>query len=79
MGAKHSHGYYDEQSLRAIEDTLREVCEELAERMPSLSCDNNALRTAIVQQLLDLVEQGITDPNELRTATLSHFDAGASA
>jgi hypothetical protein len=47
--------------------------------MPSPNCDNNALRTAIVQRLLDLVEQGITDPNELRNATLSHFDAGASA
>jgi hypothetical protein len=69
---------YDEHSLRAIEGTFREVCEELTKRQPFYGCDDDSLRTAIVQQLLKLVELGITDPIKLRTAVLSYFDGQAS-
>ena len=74
MRSQHPPGYYDEQSLRAIEGTFRVVCEELAKRPLSDGCDNDSLRIAIVQRLLKLVEAGVTDPIELRTAVLSYFD-----
>jgi hypothetical protein len=74
MGSQHPSGYYDEQSLRAIEVTLREVCEELAKRHLIDGCDNDSLRIAIVQRLLKLVEEGITNPIELRTTVLGYFD-----
>ena len=78
MGSQHPPGYYDEQSLRAIEGTLREVCQELAQRHPIEGCEDDALRIAIVQRLLKLVEEGITDPSELRTTVLGYFDGQAS-
>lgn len=74
MGSQYPPGHHDERSLRAIEGTLREVCEKLAKSQPLIGCDNDALRTAIVQQLLKLVDEGVTDPIELRTAALRYFD-----
>ena len=75
MGSEPSQGYYDEQSLRAIEGVFHEICEELAKSRPIYGCDNDTLRGAVVQRLLKLVERGITDSVELKTATLSYFDA----
>ena len=74
MGSQYPPGYYDEQSLRTIEVTLREVCEELEKRHPIEGCENGGLRIAIVQRLLKLVEEGISDPAELRTTILSYFE-----
>ncbi len=73
MVAHHHHRRADEQSLRAIEGTYREVCEELSKSQPLNGCDYDSLRTVIVHRLLKLVEQGITDPIELRSSTLSYF------
>jgi hypothetical protein len=74
MGSQHPPGYYDEQSLRAIEVTLHEVCAELAKRHLTNGCESDGLRIAIVQRLLKLVEEGITDAIELRTTVLGYFD-----
>jgi hypothetical protein len=73
MASRYPSGFYDEETLKTVEGTFREVCDTLAGTKLALGCDNDGLRAAIVQQLLKFVEQGVTDPNELRTLTLSHF------
>jgi hypothetical protein len=77
MGSQHPSGYYDEQSLRAIEGVLGEVWETLAGTIADQHA-RDGLRTAVITRLLDLVEQGINDPEELRLATLTHFNGRAS-
>ncbi len=73
MGSRYPPGFYDDDTLNAIEGTFRDVCETLARTEPSFGCDNDGLRLAVVQQLLKLVEQGVTNSEDLRTLTLSHF------
>ena len=79
MGSHYPPGFYDEHSLRAIEGTFREVCEELSKKHPLYEGEFDSLRSAIVQRMLKLVERGISDSNELRTATLSYFDGSLQA
>ena len=78
MGSRYPPGFYDDETLKAIEGTFHEVCEALSRTEPSFGCDNDGLRVAVVQQLLKLVEQGVTSPEELRTLTVGHFTAQPS-
>jgi hypothetical protein len=73
MASRHPPGFYDDETLKTLEGTFREVCDTLAGTKLALGCDNDGLRVAIVQQLLKFVEQGVTDPKELRALALSHF------
>ena len=73
MGSLHHPVFYDEKSVAVVEGVLRDGWESLA----GTTADQRAggeLRTAVVNRLLDLLEQGITDPDELRVATLTHFN-----
>lgn len=78
MGSRYPPGFYDEHALRMIEDVFHQICEQLARISLSEGCDNDALKVALVQQLLKSVEEGITDPTELQRVTLSRFTDPAS-
>jgi hypothetical protein len=75
MGSKYPPGFYDEDKLKAVEGAFRDVWDSLATSNPSQNTDRDGLRVAVIHRLLDLVEQGVTDPDELRFLTLSHFTA----
>ena len=72
MGSQFPPGYYDATVLKAVEGAFHEVCDTLA-RDPRWESKNQELRTDVVQQLLNLVGQGITDPLDLREVVLRHF------
>jgi hypothetical protein len=73
MASGYPPGFYDDETLKTVESTFREVCEALATAKLASGCDIDGLRVAVIQQLLKFVDQGVIDPNELRTLTLSHF------
>lgn len=72
MGSKHPPGYYDEESLKTVEEAFRDIWNIFLTRNPSPT-DRDLLRVAAVDRLLGLVGEGITDPDTLRALTLSHF------
>ena len=73
MGSRYPPGFYDENALKAIEGAFREIWDNLAASNPSQGADREGLKVAVIDRLLGLVEQGITDPEDLRMLTLSHF------
>jgi hypothetical protein len=72
MGSKYPPGFYDEEILKAVEGAFRDIWDNLTSD-PSQNTDRDGLRVAVVHWLLDLIEQGVSDPNDLRVLTLSHF------
>ena len=73
MGSQYPPGFYDDNTLRVIEGAFREVWHSLAASNPNQDTDRQGLKVAVIDRLLGLVEQGITDPEDLRALTLSHF------
>ena len=71
MGSKYPPAYYSEKTLKAVEDAFQEVLDTLAND-PHWIANNAGLRVAVIHRLLELVEEGLTDPEDLRTLTLSH-------
>jgi hypothetical protein len=71
MGSTYPPGFYDEETLKAVEGAFHDIWDKLA----TSHRDLDGLRVAVIDQLLGLVGQGITDPDSLRTLTLSHFTA----
>jgi hypothetical protein len=68
--------FYDNATLASVESVLGEVWDALANN--ALRSEHAALRVAIINQLLDLVDKGVNSHNELRARTLRHFEAGTS-
>ena len=73
MGSRHPPGFYDEDTLKVIEGAFRDVWDRLATSNPRQDTDVDGLRVAVIDQLLGLVGQGITDPLDLREVVLRHF------
>ena len=72
MGSKYPPANDSEKTLKAVEDAFQEVLDTLAND-PHWIANNAGLRVAVIHRLLELVEDGFTDPVDLRTLTLSHF------
>jgi hypothetical protein len=79
MGSRYPPAYYSEKTLKALEDAFLEVLATLAANDPHWIANNAGLRVAVIHRLLELVEDGFTDPEELRTLTLSHFTLSQEA
>lgn len=75
MGSRYPPGFYDEDVLKAIEGAFRDIWDNLTTSNPSQNTDREGLRVAVIHRLLGLVEEGITDPEDLRVLTLRHFTA----
>jgi hypothetical protein len=73
MGSNYPPAIYSEKTLRAVEDAFREVWQTLEANNPHVA-NNAGLRIAVIDRLLTLLEEGVRDPDELRTLTLSHFN-----
>ncbi len=74
MGSKYPPGFYSEKTLLTVEEVFREVWNTLEENDPQVA-NNSGLRIAVIDRLLTLLEEGVRDPDELRTLTLGHFNA----
>jgi hypothetical protein len=72
MHERYPRNYHDERSLKIIEGVFRTVWPRLGKIGPDQP-DYEAFRTAVINRILNLVGQGVTDPEELRTGTMSHF------
>jgi hypothetical protein len=70
MGAQYPLGYYDEESLSAVEGAFRDVWNALAMEN---SASSEGLRIAIIQTLLKLVGEGTTRPDQLRAIVLMEY------
>jgi hypothetical protein len=73
MGSQYPPGSYDQDTLKAIEGVFRDVWDHLPTSNPSHDTDREGLKVAIIDQLLGLVEQGITDPLAMREVVLRVF------
>jgi hypothetical protein len=73
MGSRYPPAYYSEKTLKGLEDAFLEVLATLAANDPHRITDNAGIRVAVIHRLLELVEGGVTDPEELRTLALRHF------
>ena len=63
---------YDWHTLGALEHALREVCEVLKAHDPYRDWEKNDpdLTGTLADKLMDLIDAGVKDPNELRDKTL---------
>jgi hypothetical protein len=73
MGSKYPPAFYSERTLNEVEDAFRDVWATLSANDPQRVVNNGGLRLAVINRLLELIDKGIRDPDELRTLTLSHF------
>jgi hypothetical protein len=72
MASKDPPAFYSEKTLTAVEDVFREVWDTLTANEPH-AANNAGLRVAVIHRLLEFIDEGVRDPDELRTLTLSHF------
>jgi hypothetical protein len=63
---------YEWHTLAALEHALREVCEVLKAHDPyrDWEKDDPDLTRALAEKLMDLIDAGVKDPNELRDKAL---------
>jgi hypothetical protein len=71
MASQFPPGFYDEAKLSVLEQAFGDVWRTLAmnDAIQAGKRDDD-LRAAVVRRLMDLVGEGITDPQELRRRTL---------
>jgi hypothetical protein len=72
MGLRYPRRHLDERGLKLVEGVFGNVWPRLGKISPDQP-DYEAFRMAVINQILNLVGQGVTDPDELRTGTMSHF------
>jgi hypothetical protein len=71
MGSKHPPGFYHEETLSAMKGAFRQVWETVVLSDPFRDTDKDELlRQLIIQNLMELTDDGITAPDELRSQTL---------
>jgi len=73
MASRYPPGFYDEDALKVIEVAFHDIWDRLATSNPRQDTDVDGLRVAVIDQLLGLVGQGITDPLDMREVVLRHF------
>ena len=75
MGSQYPPKSYDETTLLALEEALRDVWDVVKARDLFRDWDKDSeLKQAVAAKLMDLVDIGISDPQELRSRTLEIFD-----
>jgi hypothetical protein len=74
MGMRYYRRHHDERGLKAIEDVFRKVWPRLGKIGPDQP-DYEAYRIAVINHILDLASQGITDPDQLSLGAMSHFSS----
>jgi hypothetical protein len=72
MGSRYPRRHLDERGLKLVEGVFGNVWPRLGKITPDQP-DFEAFRTAVISRILNLVGQGVTNPDELRTDTMSHF------
>jgi hypothetical protein len=72
MGSKYPRRHLDERGLKLVEGVYRNVWPRLG-KISFDQPDYEAFRMEVINRILNLVRQGVTDPDELRTDTMSHF------
>jgi hypothetical protein len=66
---------YDDMTLHALEQALRDVWQVLKAHDPCGDWHNNSeLKRQVARTLMALADTGVTDPQELRSRTLECFD-----
>jgi hypothetical protein len=74
MASKYPPGYYDEEKLCALESAYRQVWKTISmEKFLRDPIDEDLLRKNIIDRLMSLVSQGITNADQLRARTLMEF------
>ena len=66
---------YDEETLIALEQAIRDIQQVLKARDPSHDWDRDSeFQQGLALTLLNLVDAGVTDPQELCRRALTKFD-----
>jgi hypothetical protein len=73
VGSRYPPG--NEDTIKAVEGAFRDIWDTLVASQPDRNTDPESLRVAVTHVLLDFIEEGVADPNELRVLTLRHFSA----
>jgi hypothetical protein len=71
VGSRYPPG--NEDTIKAVEAAFRDVWDTLVTNQPSPNADPEGLRVAVIHVLLDLIEEGVTDPNDLRVLRCAIF------
>jgi hypothetical protein len=73
MGSLNRHRSYSD--MFALEQAMRDVWEVLKAHAPCSDWDKDpGLQNTLAEMMLDLVDSGVTDPQELRSRTLENFN-----
>jgi hypothetical protein len=71
MASKYPPGYYDEEKLCALESAYRQVWKTISmEKSLRDPVAEDRLRKDVIDRLMNLVSQGITNADQLRARTL---------
>ena len=74
MPSQHPQSY-DDETLQALEQALRDVWQVLKAHDPCGDWDNNSeLKRQVARTLMALADTGVTEAQELRSRTLECFD-----
>lgn len=79
MGSQHPPRSYDETTLRALEQALRDVWEVLKAHDLHRDWDKDPeTKEQVAEMLMALADAGVRDAQELRSRTLEYFDLKSS-
>jgi hypothetical protein len=71
---------YDETTLQALEQALKDVWQVLKAHEPFRDWDKDAdFRRGLAEKLMDLADAGVTDPQEFRSRVLASCDLALSS
>ena len=75
MGSRQPPKSYDETTLQALEQALRDVWQVLKAHDPYRDWDKDTdFRRGIAEKLMDLADAGVTERQELRSRVLAICD-----
>jgi hypothetical protein len=79
MASLNPPGYYDDETLFALEKALRDVWQVLKARAPYPKWDADPeLKKALAERLMALADSGVRDPHELSNRILQSLLLGRS-
>ena len=75
MGSRQPPKSYDETTLQALEQALRDVWQVLKAHDPLRDWDKDTdFRRGLAEKLMDLADAGVTEPQEFRSRVLASCD-----
>jgi len=79
MASRQPPRSYDETTLQALEQALRDVWQVLKAHEPFRDWDKDEeFKTGLASKLMILADAGVTDPQELRSRVLASCDLALS-